>query len=131
MTEKPDGKDSQPYKVGKGKPPKHSQWKPGQSGNPNKIKKAKPVQSPAEEFAQLCDKVMTVSQGGAAVKMSRRTALLSKILNAALNGDHRSQKLALSMLTAAELQRPGHQPADLSDEDYRELIAILNQEGNG
>lgn len=128
MTDPSTPKGPGAYKVGKGKPPKHTQWKPGQCGNPNKIKKAKPPQSAAEEFAELCDKVVSVTQGGTAVKMSRRTALLMKVLNAALSGDHRSQKLSLSMLAAAEASRPAGQAAEVSEEDYRELLAILKEE---
>lgn len=37
VTKKKSNTPKKDYEVGKGKPPKHTQWKKGQTGNPNKI----------------------------------------------------------------------------------------------
>ena len=47
------------YEVGRGRPPKHTRWKKGQCGNPNRIRKRspKPVVAMIDEFfrADLLD----------------------------------------------------------------------------
>lgn len=84
-----------PYKVGKYHPPKHTQFKPGQSGNPNGRKK-KTVHIGAAVDDLLNGKV-PVLVDGKKVRMSRIEILLQKVYAAAAKGDSRMIKLMIEL----------------------------------
>jgi hypothetical protein len=84
-----------PYQVGKYHPPKHTQFKPGQSGNP-KGRKKKPVHIGAT-IDGLLDGKLTVKIDGKEVKISGAEALLRKAFSEALKGDHRMLKIFLQI----------------------------------
>lgn len=74
-----------PYEVGYGRPPKHTQFKPGQSGNPrNKQKRT------SETFAQLIDRALnrliTVRVAGKSQRMTIIEAVTRQLINAAASG---------------------------------------------
>ncbi|MDJ1018499.1 MAG: DUF5681 domain-containing protein [Paracoccaceae bacterium] len=90
------------YDVGYGKPPKHTRFKKGQSGNP----KGRPKGS--RNFATDLDEVlsapMTVIKNGSPKKVSSQLAALMRLMERALNGDMKAlaQVVALAQLRAAE-----------------------------
>jgi hypothetical protein len=62
------------YPVGYGKPPKHTQFKPGKSGNPQgRPKGTKNLKTDLAE--ELCEKIL-VHEGGQARKLSKQRALV-------------------------------------------------------
>ncbi|MGD9712781.1 MAG: DUF5681 domain-containing protein, partial [Thermomicrobiales bacterium] len=76
--------DKPDYQVGYGKPPVHSQFKPGQSGNPKGKKKGrKSYKKIAEEVLYAKVKVRT---GDSEKKMAGLEALFRKNMSDALNG---------------------------------------------
>ena len=92
-------KDSE-YTVGYGKPPKHSQFAPGQSGNPKgRPKKAKTI---ADAFSKLARKVITVPTKTGAKRMSMLDVVADRHFTKAANGDHRSTQIVLKALTPGE-----------------------------
>lgn len=83
--------------VGYGRPPRHTQWKKGQSGNPNgRPKGAKGLkQDLAEELAEM----LTLAEGGTPVTVSKQQALLKSLLARGIKGDTRAGMAILSMVT--------------------------------
>ena len=81
-------------KVGYGKPPKHTQFKKGQSGNPKgRPKGSKNLKTLIkEEFF----KPVTVVEKGKSIKIPRIRAIVRKITVDALTGGHQEAKLALN-----------------------------------
>ncbi len=73
----PGVKKKKPYTVGKGKPPKHSQWKKGQSGNPS----GKPPDPPEFKLMQRLTKAELADLGSLLLK--RDLAGLMEILREA------------------------------------------------
>ncbi len=78
--------DNEPsYEVGYGKPPAHSRFKPGQSGNPKGKKKG------AKDYKTIINGVMsekvTVRTPRGQKKMSKLEAVLQTAMNKALKGD--------------------------------------------
>lgn len=63
-----DQKSTADYEVGYGKPPKHRQFKRGQSGNPNGRPKA--AKSGPTDIAAILDEPLTVRKAGATESMS-------------------------------------------------------------
>lgn len=82
------------YSVGYGKPPKHSRFKPGQSGNPKgRPKGARGFKAELdEELRQL----ITVTEAGRTRKLSKQRAMIKALFAKALKGDSRSLQLILS-----------------------------------
>ena len=108
--------------VGYKKPPKHAQFQPGKSGNPN----GRPKGSKSPTGDEVFDQLVTVTQKGKAKKIPAITALKIQLLNDAMKGDHKARKQvlddyakwsnkakspSLSALTA------GQSPLELSAED--------------
>lgn len=80
--------DDQNYEVGYGKPPKHTRFKRGQSGN----RKGRPKGSrnfKTELEAALSEKV-TVTMNGRSERVTARMATLLRLRGKALKGDQRA-----------------------------------------
>lgn len=73
------------YPVGYKKPPRHSQFQPGQSGNPRAGRKR------ADDFACLfsetLDETVTVSENGRRRKISKRELLVKQVVDRAARGE--------------------------------------------
>ena len=94
------------YAVGYGKPPRHSQFKKGQSGNPSgKRKGALNVMSLLEQA--LLDPVV-VNEGGQRSTISKGEALIKLMVNQATSGDARARQQLLGLLGALQ---PAADPA--------------------
>jgi hypothetical protein len=82
------------HTVGYGKPPKHTQFKPGQSGNP----KGRPRKSTTfdDDVETELRSAVIVLEGGKRRKMTKRRAIAKQHVNKALGGDVRSTELLLN-----------------------------------
>jgi hypothetical protein len=81
------------YEVGHGKPPKHSQFQKGKSGNPKgRPKGSKNASTVAMEMYL---KPVTVVVNGKPKKVPAIAALNAKLVSAAMHGDLKAMKLAL------------------------------------
>jgi hypothetical protein len=88
------------YPVGYKKPPQHTQFKPGQSGNPH----GRPKKVATFEEAlrtELLAAVTVVQKDGKRRRISKQTAMLRQLINEAATGNLRAamwiSKLALSL----------------------------------
>ena len=78
-------KDEGSFEVGYGKPPQHSQFKRGQSGNPHgRPKGAKGFDA---SLARELETKITVTEGGARKSMSKAEAAAKRLVEKALKGD--------------------------------------------
>lgn len=87
MTAKP------PFEIGYAKPPRHAQWKKGQSGNP----KGRPRRDRAVGalVTALLRQRIVVRTGRTTRRMTRLEHLLRRLFEQALAGDPRLMKMAL------------------------------------
>lgn len=116
------------YEVGYGKPPKHSRFQPGQSGNP----KGRPPGS--KNFSTLInhelDSTMTVREGGRVIKLTKREIVAKQLVKKSMEGDHRGQQILLKFdqqLAASEQSANGNGPpadAPLEPDDRAILDAF-------
>ncbi|MGD9738419.1 MAG: DUF5681 domain-containing protein [Parvibaculaceae bacterium] len=107
------------YEVGYGKPPVHSRFKPGRSGNP----KGRPRDSKnvTTMLNQFLDERMTVRIGGVEKKMSGRQLILFRAVKDAIEGKKDARDFVLRMTGSAEREREAAAPPGLPDATAAEL----------
>jgi hypothetical protein len=121
--------------IGYRKPPLHTRFKPGQSGNPRGRKKG--VKNLKTIFIEELTAPVTVNESGRRRKITRHEALIKGLVMDALKGNDRARKLVID--TFVQLERSGSldaaaQQNTLADKD---LIArlktrlIKHSEGKG
>jgi len=76
------------YEVGYCKPPKHSRFKQGQSGNPNG--RPKGSKNFSTQVRETLDLPVPIKEGGKTVQISTQKAALMRLREKALKGDQRA-----------------------------------------
>jgi hypothetical protein len=111
--------DQKDYKIGYGKPPKHTQFTPGVSGN----SKGKPRKNKTfeEEVQAVLGARVPVIINGKKTYVTKRQLLLEQIVNAAINKNPTMARLALPLLKLVN-----DTPAfEILPEDKKALKALL------
>jgi hypothetical protein len=118
--------DGAGYAVGYGKPPKHTQFKPGQSGNPKgRPKGIKNLNTDLEE--ELSQKIL-VTEGGTQLETSKQRAMLKALFAKALNGDVRASGVLINLILGLEQARISAESTDaMAEEDLAILEAFKQQ----
>jgi len=80
--------DSEGYTVGYGKPPTHSRFRPGQSGNP--VGRRKGARNLMTDVQRTLKVAVSVKEGGRSRKISTQEGLLLVLREKALKGDARA-----------------------------------------
>lgn len=125
MTKKP--KTGGEYDVGFGKPPKHSQFKKGQSGNPNR--KSKSPKSPNQLFKDEGEKTIKIIENGKEQILSKYEVIVKSIFAKACKGDLAAIKFILSLLGSWEPKTLT--PGFSWSEEYEELMVELEKRLKG
>lgn len=126
MSSSEDG--NKDYDVGYGKPPKHTQWQKGQSGNPSG-KKTK-VESFIDKIKKVAMEELLVHKSGAPQAMSYLDAAIYALFAKAQSGNTQALKLLADLLgkDAAEAMQYELKPADLDSlETHAQWVAIIEK----
>ncbi|WP_137703352.1 DUF5681 domain-containing protein [Marimonas lutisalis] len=124
------------YEVGYGKPPKHSRFKKGQSGNPKGRPKA--AKGLLASVKRELDSKITVREAGGEVSISKAAAMAKRLVANALQGDLKAL-LALLKLDpdlygrlAAEVEAEEHgaEPEPVDYDIIRAHLLAMEQDGN-
>lgn len=118
--------DDKDYEVGYGKPPKHSQYKAGQSGNPKgKPKKNRTLQ---EEVRDILNAKVPVTINGKKTYVTKRELLLEQIVNTAINKNPTMVRLAMPLLKLAD-DAPEFEVLPEDEKALKALFAGFNKDG--
>jgi uncharacterized protein DUF5681 len=91
MTDDPDAP------VGYKRPPRHTRFRPGQSGNPRG--RPKGTRDLATDLAEELSERISVQDGGRRVRVSKQRALLKALVEKALSGDTRAAGIVLQLVS--------------------------------
>lgn len=116
--------ENKKYVVGKGKPPKKHQFKPGQSGNP----KGRPKGS--KNVHHLLSKVLgekiTITDGGKKMVVVKLEGALRVLVNKSFEGSPASLKLILEILRYIDESEQSLVENPFTDEDHAALMKELD-----
>jgi hypothetical protein len=113
------------YTVGYGKPPKHTQFKPGQSGNPKgRPKGIKNLNTDLEE--ELSSKV-AVTEGGATTETTKQRAMIKSLFAKALKGDTRAATVLINLILGLEQTRIANDAVDALNSDDLAILEDFKQ----
>ncbi len=101
--------------VGYGRPPRHTRFKPGQSGNPRGRLRRK--QSMADLIEAVLSEKVTVSINGRRKRVRADTAMLFRLREQALKGDIKAINVVLTL-------RQNH----MSDNDHQQVETDWSEE---
>jgi hypothetical protein len=88
------------YAVGYGKPPRHTRFKPGRSGNPRgRPKDAKNLSTLVHE---ALNEPVTVAENGRRRKISKRQAIIAQLVNRSAQADFKATQILLGLLRDIE-----------------------------
>ena len=91
-----DKKQDNANKIGYGRPPKHTQFKPGQSGNPRgRPRKSKQVEALIQ--SEL-NRTLVIKEGGREVRITKREAIVKQLVNSAIKGDTKPLQMMIAHL---------------------------------
>jgi hypothetical protein len=97
------------YKVGYGKPPEHTRFPPGQSGNPAGGKKGQPT--PNEIFMKEAARLVKIKRGDTVETITKHEAIVRRLLQEAMEGDIAAARLVFVGLTQ-NAPDPSNAPAE-------------------
>ena len=120
----PDNRDSD-YQVGYGKPPQHTRFKKGESGNPSgRPKGSKNLTTLLEK--ELKQRVV-VTENGRRRSITKQEAMVKHLVNKAVSGDRPLMQLLLEEIRLLEA-RAASSPSDASiDEADREVMRQIQE----
>jgi hypothetical protein len=92
--------DERDYEVGYGKPPRHSRFRRGQSGNP----RGRPAGSKnlATLVSEALNEWVIVVENGGRRKISKREAIIKQLVNRSAKADWRAIKILLDIVREIE-----------------------------
>ena len=108
------------YAIGYKKPPKHSQFKPGQSGNPKG--RPKGTKNLATDLQEELTAKIVVREGSQDQKISKQRALVKTLFNNALKGDIRAINAFLRLIERTHFEEVGEPDSPEISQDDEEII---------
>lgn len=113
-----------PYEVGYGKPPRHSRWRPGRSGNLRG--RPRGTKNLATDLTEELAERVEVREGQRALTLSKQRLMLKANVARACKGDPRATALVMALI-ARLLEAETEAPLGLSGEDQDILAAFLER----
>src|SRR6266446_9611686 len=105
------------YKVGPGRPPLHTRFKKGQSGNPG----GRSTKSLPALLADALNETVSVTIDGRRRTITKREAIVTRMVDKSASADLRATKMLLDMMKDVERRTGDAAPPPRSEEHTSEL----------
>jgi hypothetical protein len=113
--------------IGYGKPPKHTRFKKGQSGNPKG--RPKGVKNFTTDLREELQERIVVREGPNTFRISKQRAIIKTLTAKTLKGDSRALTTVINVIVRLLLDPADHAGAEeLLNEEERELYAAFIDE---
>ena len=98
--------DERDYEVGYGKPPRHTRFEPGRSGNP----RGRPpgAKNMKTLLSKALNELVIVTEDGGRRKVSKREAIVTQLVNRSAKADYKAIQILLGMLRDIEGDTDAH-----------------------
>lgn len=116
--------DKSKNEIGYKRPPKHSQFQPGQSGNPSG--RAKHDRNFQTDLREELSSTTTVTESGHTIEVSKQRAIIKTFVAAAIKGDMRAVTSLLTL--CARIADPDEDEHEPSPEELEILDSFLRRE---
>jgi Family of unknown function (DUF5681) len=113
------------YAVGYGRPPVHTRFKPGHPGRGGRPKGQRNMRTVMEGFLK---EPVTVREGTRQRKMSKRDAMLLRIVNEAVSGNDKAQAKVIAMAMTETAEAINQEP--FTADDPAVIADFLRRLGN-
>lgn len=113
----------EPYKVGYGRPPKHRQFKPGESGN--KAGRRSSPKNAATIVREALNAKVKLKENGRSRSMSKLEVSIAQLANKAAGGDLRAIQMVLALhrdVEAEAASRNEQAPLDRADCEILDML---------
>ena len=118
------------YEVGYGKPPEHTRFMKGHSGNARG--RPRGAKNLATLLGEALDEKVTVTENGRRRKITKREAIVTVLVNRSAQADLKATQILLGMMQEIERRTGGSaEPALLSEADRQVLQFIRNRHLGG
>ena len=104
------------YQIGYGKPPEHSRFKEGESGNSKG--RPKGAKNTYTLLNEILSQKITVAENGKPLKISKRVAMLTQLINKGVKGDTK----AIATLFPHMLM------TDIKEEEKQKVLESLSRD---
>ena len=114
------------YEVGYKKPPEHTRFKQGRSGNPRG--RPRGAKNLATLIGEALDERVTVTDHGQRRKITKREAVITQLVNRSARADLKATQILLGLMQDIERRAGGStEPASLNEADRQVLEFIRNR----
>lgn len=110
--------------IGYGRPPKATQWKKGQSGNPGGRSSPRSI-SIVEMIDRLLLALVEITISGEPKQVTALEAILERLWSKGIAGDHRAMAVYIRCRELAPQVAEGKVKITFADSDYTRTLAVL------
>ncbi len=114
------------HKVGYGRPPLATRFRPGTSGNPSGKRKAKPTLS--QRLDRILAESVSVTDGGQSKRMTKEEVFLRQMVTRAIGGDRQFGRLLLDYLERRQENAPAGAATATDEFLMSELVKLMGAE---
>ena len=119
----PETETRHDYQVGYGKPPLHSRFRKGRSGNPNGRPRGRKNMSTL--LSDALNGSVVVVENGRRKKITKREAIVTQLVNKSASADLKATQIVLAMLRDLEARADGFaDPAPFAEADQQIIRRI-------